>query len=65
MVDSAKRHIHTSATTSVVQTPKLHLMMHLIAASRKKGAPMLQATFLDESFNGRVAALAQTCHRHT
>ena len=45
--------------------PKHHMMFHMILKSGRLGNPSLHATFRDESFNGVVAAIAKSSHRHT
>ena len=46
-------------------TPKFHLLYHGIFQISVYGNPRYFATYVDESFNGAIAAIARSCHRLT
>ena len=46
-------------------TPKWHLFLHICERAIRQGNPRFQSTFVDEGYNGRLAALAACCHRMT
>ena len=46
-------------------TPKFHLMYHAIFMIESFGNPKFFASYVDESFNGVIAAVARSCHRLT
>jgi hypothetical protein len=46
-------------------TPKFHLMYHAIFQISEYGNPRYFATYVDESFNRIIAAIARSCHRLT
>lgn len=46
-------------------TPKCHIMYHAISMIDVYGNPKYFATYVDESFNGVIAAVARSCHRLT
>eukprot|EP00974_Lingulodinium_polyedra_P088224 8554493-Lingulodinium_polyedra.AAC.1 len=53
------------ADAGVPMTPKWHLLLHLASNARRAGNPYSYATFVDEGYNGRLAALARTLHKVT
>ncbi|CAE8617843.1 unnamed protein product, partial [Polarella glacialis] len=46
-------------------TPKCHLMVHLADRARTDGHPRAYHTYKDESMNGVIARIAQSCHHAT
>jgi hypothetical protein len=65
LVDNASRAFNLREASHIPWIPKWHLFIHMAHRARQTGSPALQATFLDESFNGRLAAIASSAHRMT
>ena len=65
LVDLAKRAFVLREYAGIPPTPKWHLMLHIASRARRDGNPAWYATFLDESLNGNLAAMAKGCHRRT
>ena len=45
--------------------PKFHVLYHSLQQIGTYGNPRYFATYVDESFNGVIAAIARSCHRLT
>ena len=65
LVDAAKEAFVLRERAGVPFTPKWHLMLEMVAKARTMGNPKFYHTFLDEDYNGRLAAVARACHRLT
>ena len=64
-VDHLSRAFILRERAGVAWAPKWHLMLHMAHQAYHKGNPHVYTTFLDESFNGKVALLAAGCHKCT
>ena len=53
------------ALAGVPATPKWHFMLDMAYEAGRHGNPASYATFLDESYNGELAAVARACHART
>ena len=56
-------HLKYAREGGVPFTPKHHLFLHLTWRSSKHGNPKYYSTFLDESLNGKIAAICRSAHR--
>lgn len=56
-------HLRYAKDAGILYTPKHHLMVHLTHRAAKHGNPRFYSTFLDESFNGQMAAVCRSAHR--
>jgi hypothetical protein len=65
LVDAAKRAFLLREQAGITWTPKWHMMIHLVCRAGISGNPTYHATFVDEGWNGRLAACAGKCHRMT
>ena len=59
------RHVDLYQRAGGTTRPKHHLMVHLIQRVCLHGNPRAYSTFRDESLNGVIARIAQSCHRTT
>jgi hypothetical protein len=65
LVDNATRAFNLRELACIPWAPKWHMFLHMAHRARRTGNPALQATFLDESYNGRLASIAASAHRMT
>ena len=63
MYDAAKRHIVLCAAAGAPLRPKAHLLLHMVARSRRHGNPKLYALWEDESINRNLRQIAEAAHR--
>ena len=63
MVDAMTRAYVLRSRAGIPFTPRWHLALHVVARSDVMGNPRSPNTFVDESWNGRLAKLAHVCHR--
>ena len=63
--DTAARAFSVRLEAGVRFYPKWHMMLHIASDSKRIGNPKFWSTFLDESYNGRVASIAGKLHRST
>ena len=64
LLDSYLHHVTLFSRCGGRLRPKHHMMFHLIEQCDKIGAPEVRATYRDESLNGVIARIAQSCHRN-
>ena len=64
LLDSYIHHVTLFSRCGGRLRPKHHMMFHLIEQCDKIGAPAVRATYRDESLNGVIARIAQSCHRN-
>ena len=62
---NCKRHLMLLGEAEVPYQPKHHLFVHLTTRAAFSGNPRFTSTFLDESYNGKVAEIGRGCHRNT
>ena len=65
LCDHARRAFALRADAGIPFTPKWHLFLHICHRAYWNGNPRSYSTFVDEGFNGRLAAIVATCHRRT
>ena len=65
LVDNATRAFSLREQAGIPWAPKWHMFLHMCHRAHKFGNPQYQSTFLDESYNGRLAEIAGSCHRMT
>ena len=65
LFDSYVRFLVLYRRAGGVLKPKMHLVVHMIQRSLKKGNPRLYSTYRDESINGVFAKIARSAHRRT
>ena len=65
LVDNATRAFSLRDQAGIPWAPKWHMFLHMCHRAHKFGNPQYQSTFLDESYNGRLAEIAGSCHRMT
>ena len=64
-VSALRRYFVFSRLAELPVIPKWHLALHLTLRAGRNGNPRTYSTFLDESLNGRIAAIAGAAHRIT
>jgi hypothetical protein len=63
MFDAVKKHIILAERAGVPMKPKHHLLLHLVARTRRHGNPNFYATFADEGINRIVKKIGEAAHR--
>ena len=62
MMSEAIAFVRSSAAFGVNQTPKFHFLLHLVWDTQRNGDPRTYATYLDESLNMELAAVASAAY---
>ena len=62
MMELGLRHVRICRAVGIPWTPKHHLFIHMIYQSREAGNPTTFHTFLDESLNRTLAAIARSAY---
>ena len=65
LCNHARRAFALRGVAQIPFTPKWHLFLHICQRAYYFGNPRTYSTFIDEGYNGRLAALAGQCHRQT
>ena len=62
IADSFARFLTLREAAGIAWKPKAHLMLHMVTDSANFGNPYLNGTWVDESLNMKLAAVAQAAH---
>ena len=62
-LDTFHRHCALMKNAGGKFVPKHHLWAHMVHMAKIAGNPRFYSTFLDETLNGVVASIAQSCHQ--
>ena len=62
--DELKR-VHTVMASLDTETPKLHMLFHMMLRSREQGNPWFYHNFYDEALNSVLKRAARYCHQRT
>ena len=62
LMDAVLRFLDVRADAGISFVPKMHLMLHLAAQSRRLGNPLIDATWKDESLNRELAKACGAAH---
>ena len=65
IVELTKRIMLLRPYAGVPLHPKWHLLIHIAVDVGVRGNPCLEATWLDESYNGSMANVCRVCHSAT
>ena len=65
MLDNYTRFLKLYLASGATPKPKFHFLFHTIIASLQRGSPKAYHTYHDESVNGVISNVAETCYRLT